>query len=259
MSEFETPNFSVDLSNQVALVTGASSGLGYRFSKVLAKCGAKVALSARRVEKLESLAEEIKSDGGECMVVPIDMVDRDSIRAAVKKVEENLGTINTLINNAGKVDAQWAIKQSDELIDGVIDTNLVGPYLLSNEVARKLIEKKEPGRMVNISSLAAFNTTANSAAVLYSTTKSAIVRMTEALSVEWAKHHINVNAIAPGMFSSEMLDGMLERIGDVSQTLPRKRICVPEQMDSTLLFLVSPSSECVTGTCIKIDDGQTSR
>jgi NAD(P)-dependent dehydrogenase (short-subunit alcohol dehydrogenase family) len=259
MSEFETPNFSVDLSNQVALVTGASSGLGYRFSKVLAKCGAKVALSARRVEKLESLAEEIKSDGGECMVVPIDMIDRDSIRAAVKKVEEDLGTINTLINNAGMVDAQWAIKQSDELIDGVIDTNLVGPYLLSNEVARKLIEKKEPGRMVNISSLAAFNTTPNSAAVLYSTTKSAIVRMTEALSVEWAKHHINVNAIAPGMFSSEMLDGMLERIGDVSQTLPRKRICTPEQMDSTLLFLVSPSSECVTGTCIKIDDGQTSR
>ena len=259
MSEFDTPNFSVDLSNQVALVTGASSGLGYRFSKVLAKCGAKVALSARRVEKLESLAEEIKSDGGECMVVPIDMVDRDSIRAAVKKVEEDLGTINTLVNNAGMVDAQWAIKQSDELIDGVIDTNLVGPYLLSNEVARRLIEKKEPGRMVNISSLAAFNTTSNSAAVLYSTTKSAIVRMTEALSVEWAKHHINVNAIAPGMFSSEMLDGMLERIGDVSQTLPRKRICVPEQMDSTLLFLVSPSSECVTGTCIKIDDGQTSR
>jgi len=259
MSEFETPNFSVDLSNQVALVTGASSGLGYRFSKVLAKCGAKVALSARRVEKLESLAEEIKSDGGECMVVPIDMVDRESIRAAVKTVEEKLGTINTLINNAGMVDAQWAIKQSDELIDGVIDTNLVGPYLLSNEVARKLIEKKEPGRMVNISSLAAFNTTPNSAAVLYSTTKSAIVRMTEALSVEWAKHHINVNAIAPGMFSSEMLDGMLERIGDVSQTLPRKRICTPEQMDSTLLFLVSPSSECVTGTCIKIDDGQTAR
>ena len=259
MSEFETPNFSVDLSNQVALVTGASSGLGYRFSKVLAKCGAKVALSARRVEKLESLAEEIRSDGGECMVVPIDMVDRESIRAAVKTVEEKLGTINTLINNAGMVDAQWAIKQSDELIDGVIDTNLVGPYLLSNEVARKLIEKKEPGRMVNISSLAAFNTTPNSAAVLYSTTKSAIVRMTEALSVEWAKHHINVNAIAPGMFSSEMLDGMLERIGDVSQTLPRKRICTPEQMDSTLLFLVSPSSECVTGTCIKIDDGQTAR
>ena len=259
MTEFNNPNFSIDLSDQVALVTGASSGLGYRFSKVLAKCGAKVALSARRVDKLEKLSEEIKSDGGDCMVVPIDMIDRDTIRDAVQKVEEGLGTINTLINNAGMVDAQWAIKQSDELIDNVVATNLVGPYLLSNEVARRLIEKKEPGRMVNIASIAAFNISPNSASVLYSTTKSAIVRMTESLAVEWARNHINVNAIAPGMFSSEMLDGMLERIGDMSQSLPRKRICVPEQMDSTLLYLVSPSSECVTGTCIKIDDGQSSR
>tara|TARA_Y100001968_G_scaffold144148_1_gene131644 strand:+ start:969 stop:1748 length:780 start_codon:yes stop_codon:yes gene_type:complete len=259
MSDFNNPNFSLDLSDQVALVTGASSGLGYRFSKVLAKCGAKVALSARRVDKLEKLSEEIKSDGGECMVIPIDMVDRDTIRDAVQKVEESLGTINTLINNAGMVDAQWAIKQSDELIDSVVATNLVGPYLLSNEVARRLIEKKEPGRMVNIASIAAFNISPNSASVLYSTTKSAIVRMTESLAVEWARNHINVNAIAPGMFSSEMLDGMLERIGDMSQSLPRKRICMPEQMDSTLLYLVSPSSECVTGTCIKIDDGQSPR
>ena len=113
--------------------------------------------------------------------------------------------------------------------------------------------------MVNIASIAAFNISSNSASVLYSTTKSAIVRMTESLAVEWARNHINVNAIAPGMFSSEMLDGMLERIGDMSQSLPRKRICMPEQMDSTLLYLVSPSSECVTGTCIKIDDGQSSR
>jgi len=259
MTEFSNPNFNLNLKDQVALVTGASSGLGYRFSKVLAKCGAKVALSARRVDKLDKLAEEIKSEGGECMVVPIDMVDRESIRAAVKKVEDVLGTINTLINNAGMVDAQWAIKQSDELIDGVVATNLVGPYLLSNEVARRLIDKKEPGRMVNIASMAAYNINPNSASVLYSTTKSAIVRMTESLAVEWARNHINVNAIAPGMFSSEMLDGMLERIGDVSQSLPRKRICMPEQMDSTLLYLVSPSSECVTGTCIKIDDGQSSR
>ena len=142
------------------------------------------------------------------------------------------------------VDAQWAVKQSDELIDGVVDTNLVGPYLLSNEIARRLIKNDIPGRMVNIASMAAYNISPNSASVLYSTTKSAIVRMTESLAVEWAKHNINVNAIAPGIFHSEMADAMLERIGDVSQGLPRKRICVPEQMDS-LLFLVSPSSECV--------------
>ena len=108
--ENTVPNFSIDLTGQVALVTGASSGLGYRFAKVLAKCGAKVAISARRVDKLKALAEEIKNDGGECAVVPIDMVDRDSIRTAVQSVEYELGTIDTLVNNAGIPDAQWAIK-----------------------------------------------------------------------------------------------------------------------------------------------------
>jgi NAD(P)-dependent dehydrogenase (short-subunit alcohol dehydrogenase family) len=259
MTEFSNPNFSLDLSDQVALVTGASSGLGYRFAKVLAKCGAKVAISARRVEKLEELAKEIRDDGGICEPIRVDMVDRESIRNAVQMAEDTLGVVNTLINNAGIPDAQWAIKQSDELIDNVVDTNLVGPYLLSNEVARRLIDKKLPGRMVNISSMAAFNTTPHSAASLYSITKASVVRLTEALATEWASYNINVNCIAPGCFSSEMLDGMLERIGDISQGFPRKRICDPAQMDSTLLFLVSPSSECVTGTFIKIDDGQGSR
>ena len=237
MTNYTTPNFSLDLSDQVALVTGSSSGLGYRFSKILAKCGAKVALAARRVDKLEALEKEIRGDGGECAVIPLDVMDRDSLRNAVDVVENQLGLITTLINNAGMVDAQWAVKQSDELIDGVVDTNLVGPYLLSNEIARRLIKNDTPGRMVNIASMAAYNISSNSASVLYSTTKSAIVRMTESLAVEWAKHNINVNAIAPGIFHSEMADAMLERIGDVSQGLPRKRICVPEQMDLSLIHI----------------------
>ena len=222
MNKFATPNFSVDLDGQVALVTGASSGLGYRFAKVLAKCGAKVAISARRVDKLEELAKEIREDGGTCEPIPVDMVDRESIRNAVQMTEDSLGVVNTLINNAGIPDAQWAIKQSDELVDNVIDTNLVGPYLLSNEVARRLIDKNLPGRMVNISSMAAFNTTPQSAASLYSITKASVVRLTEALATEWARYNINVNCIAPGCFSSEMLDGMLERIGDISLGFPRK-------------------------------------
>jgi NAD(P)-dependent dehydrogenase (short-subunit alcohol dehydrogenase family) len=126
-------------------------------------------------------------------------------------------------------------------------------------VAKRLIAEKLPGRIVNISSVAAFNTTAQSAAGLYSTTKLGIARMTEAMAVEWARFNINVNCIAPGAFSSEMMDGMLERIGDITVGFPRKRICDPAQMDSTLLFLVSPSSECVTGTIIKVDDGQGPR
>lgn len=259
MPNYETPNFSLDLSDQVALVTGASSGLGYRFAKVLASCGAKVAISARRIDKLEALKQEIESEGGTCAVVPIDMSDRITIREAVASVEDQLGMITTLVNNAGMPDAQWAVKQSDELIDTVMGTNLTGPYILSCEVARKLMQEKLPGRMVNIASMAAFHTTPQSAAPLYSITKKALVRMTETLAVEWAGRNINVNAIAPGFFSSEMTDGMLERIGDITPTLNRKRIPTAEQMDSTLLFLLSPSSECVTGTCIKIDDGQMAR
>jgi NAD(P)-dependent dehydrogenase (short-subunit alcohol dehydrogenase family) len=259
MTQFATPNFSLDLSDQVALVTGTTSGLGRRFAQVLAKCGARVVLTGRRVDKLDSLAAEIRADGGTCEPIPIDMTDRQSIRNAVVKAEATFGTVTILVNNAGIPDAQRIVRMSDELIDNVVDTNLVGPWILSTEVAKRLIEKKLPGRMVNISSIAAFNTSGQSAAGLYSTTKLGIARMTEAMAVEWARFHINVNCIAPGAFSSEMMDGMLERIGDISVGFPRKRICDPAQMDSTLLYLVSPSSECVTGTIIKVDDGQGSR
>ena len=255
MSEMKKPNFSIDLTGQVALVTGATSGLGKRFAQLLAPCGAKVALTGRRFDRLEALAADIREAGGECEPIALDMTNRESIRAAVDQAEQALGTVTILVNNAGVPDAKYAVKMEDELVDRVFDTNLRGPWDLSCEVARRLIDKNLPGRMVNISSVGAFLYAGNGAA-LYSTTKAAIVRMTETLAVEWSRFHINVNAIAPGMFSSEMVDDMIGRVGEVWKNFPRQRICVPEQLDSTLLFLVSPSSECVTGTCIKVDDGQ---
>ena len=258
MTDYPTPNFSTDLTGQVALVTGTTAGLGKRFATVLAACGAKVALTGRRMDRLDALAEEIRAAGGECLPLALDMMDRDSIRNVVDEVEQSLGTITILVNNAGIPDAQHAVKMSDELVDAVFDTNLRGPWDLSCEVARRLIAAKVPGRMVNISSIGGFNYGGNGAA-LYSVTKSAIVRMTEVLAVEWSRFNINVNAIAPGAFSSEMMDGMLERMGDISQAFPRKRIGDPAQLDSALLFLVSPSSDAVTGTCIKVDDGQGPR
>lgn len=258
MTDFPLPHFSLDLKGQVALVTGTTSGLGWRFARVLAACGAKVAVTGRRVERLEQLAGEIRSDGGEALPLRLDMTDRVSIREVVEATEAAFGTITILVNNAGIPDAQRAHKMSDELVDAVFDTNLRGPWVLSCEVARRLIEAKKPGRMVNISSIGAFNYGGNGAA-LYSVTKAAVARMTEALAVEWARYHINVNAIAPGAFSSEMMDGMFERLGDFSQQFPRKRVGDPAQLDSTLLYLVSPASETVTGTVIKVDDGQGSR
>ena len=258
MTDFPIPNLSNDLSGRVALVTGTTSGLGRRFAIVLAACGAKVALTGRRVERLEELAQEIRAAGGVCEPIPFDITQTEQINDVVSKAEASLGLVDILINNAGIPDAQRAHKMSNELIDAVFDTNLTGPFKLSCEVARRLIAAKNPGRMINISSVGGFNYGGNGAA-LYSITKSAIVRMTEVLAVEWARFNINVNAIAPGAFESEMMDGMLERMGDIAQHFPRKRIGDPAQMDSSLLYFLSPASEFVTGTYVKIDDGQGPR
>jgi NAD(P)-dependent dehydrogenase (short-subunit alcohol dehydrogenase family) len=244
---FPLPNVSNDLNGRVALVTGASSGFGVRFAKALAACGAKVGLAARRVDRLEAVAEEIRAAGGEAICIPMDATDADQLFAAVDTLEK-----------AGIPDAQRAHKMEVELIDRVLGVNLRAPYILSCEVARRLMAAKKPGRIVNISSVAHYSYSGNGAA-LYAITKTAVARMTEALSLEWAKYDINVNAICPGMFKTEMLDGMLERVGDLSQHVVRKRVCDPAQMDSTLLYLVSPASECVTGAVIRVDDGQSAR
>lgn len=258
MAEFPLPNASTDLTGEVALVTGATSGLGWRFAQVLAAAGAKVAVAARRTDRLEEVAGLIRDAGGEALPLHLDVVDAENIAHVVDAATEALGTVSILINNAGIPDAQRAHKMPLELIDRVFDINLRAPYLLSIDVARRLIDAERPGRIVNISSMSAYQYSGAGAA-LYSTTKAAVTRMTEALAVEWARYHINVNAIAPGAFNSEMMDGMLERVGDISQHFPRKRMGDPAQLDSTLLYLCAPSSECVTGTIIKVDDGQTPR
>ena len=252
------PNFSIDLTGQTALVTGASSGLGLRFARTLARCGAKVALTARRLDRLERIADEIRAEGGQAAALQLDVTDADQLLAIVGKAEAALGPVTILVNNAGIPDAERATKMPVELIDRVLDTNVRAPYILSCEFARRLIAAKLPGRIVNISSAAAFDYGGNGAA-LYSISKAAVIRMTEALAVEWARFHINVNAIAPGAFESEMMDGMLARMGDIAKHYPRGRLGKPDQMDSTLLFFVSPSSEFVTGTYIRIDDAQHHR
>jgi NAD(P)-dependent dehydrogenase (short-subunit alcohol dehydrogenase family) len=248
----------VDLTGQVALVTGATSGLGRRFAMTLALAGASVVACGRRTDRLEEVAAEIGAAGGTAVGVPLDMTDAAQIVAAVDAAEAAFGRVGILVNNAGIPDAQRAHKMSVELIDAVLDTNVRGPYLLSIEVARRLIAAKAPGRIVNISSIGGFYY-AGGGAALYSVSKAAVNRMTEVLAVEWTRHRINVNAIAPGSFRSEMMDGMMSRIGDFTEMLPRKRLGEPHHLDTTLLYLVSPASEMVTGTVIKVDDGQGGR
>jgi len=246
------------LTGQVALVTGASAGLGRHFALTLAGAGAVVAVAARRTERLADVVAEVEAAGGSAHPVPLDVTDAEAIVAAVDTVEADLGLPTILVNNAGMPDAQRAHKMPLELVDAVLATNLRGPWLLATEVARRLIAAERPGRIVNISSMSAFHY-AGEGAALYSVTKAAVNRMTEVLAVEWARHHINVTAIAPGAFSSEMMDGMLERMGDITGAFPRRRLGDPAQLESALLFLTSPASEAVTGTVIQVDDGQTHR
>lgn len=258
IATFPLPYTDADLAGQVALVTGASSGLGWRFARVLASAGATVIAAARRVDRLESLAHEIESSGGRCRAVALDVTHVESIPGVLDDIEATEGQVTILVNNAGVPDAQRAHKMPLSLIDTVLDTNVRAPYVLACEVARRLIATGAPGRIVNLSSAGSFHYGGGGAA-LYSISKAAINRMTEVLAVEWARNHINVNAIAPGAFASEMMDGMIERVGDFPAQTPRKRLGDPAQLDSTLLYLVAPASECVTGTVVRVDDGQLPR
>jgi NAD(P)-dependent dehydrogenase (short-subunit alcohol dehydrogenase family) len=244
-----------DLAGQVALVTGASSGLGRRFATTLAAAGASVAIAARRTDRLEELAKEIEASGGQAWPVTLDVTDAESITAAVESAERELGLVQILINNAGIPDAQYATRMPLELVDQVLDTNIRGPWLMACEVARRLIAAKQGGSVVNISSIGSF-TYAGGAAALYSVTKAAVNRMTEVLAVEWKRYRIRVNAIAPGAYASEMMDGMVARLGD-----PRlaEGLGDPSELDSTLLYLLSPTSATVTGTILKADRGESAR
>ena len=253
----DMPNFSTDLSGQTAFITGTTSGLGYRFAQVLAACGANVAIAGRRVERLEALAEELRSTGAKVLPVPLDVTDTDALFASVDQVEKELGPVQILVNNAGKPDAQLALNMDPAFVDEMVATNLTSLFHLASEVTRRLREAELPGRIVNIASGAAFS--AGVGTSWYAITKSAVVRMTEMLALEFARYDVNVNCIAPGAFESEMMDGMLERMGDITAGFPRKRLGKPSQLDGTLLYLVSPSSDFVTGATIRVHDAQGAR
>ena len=254
------PILNVDLSGRVAFVSGASSGLGRRFAVTLAAAGAAVAVAGRRLERLELLAQEIRDRGGKAVAIQLDVRDAGAIAGAIDRAQEQLGLVDILVNNSGVADGQYATKMSLQLVDKVIETNFRAPFLVSCEVARRLMKAGKPGRIVNLSSVGAYQYAAGTAATLYSAAKAGVSRLTETLAMEWARFGINVNAIAPGMFRSEMSAAHLEVVGDeIAADMPRKRIGEPFQLDSTLLYLVSPASEFVTGICVRVDDAQYPR
>lgn len=251
---------SIDLSNRLALVTGASSGLGRRFAQVLASAGVKVIVSGRREERLWELVDDIVHRGGQAVAQVMDVRDAAALPSSIEQLSRQHGVIDILVNNAGVGRTASALDTDAEEINELLFTNLRAPFVLASEVARRLIAAGKPGRIVNLASVGAYHYSAGMQAALYCACKSAVVRMTEALAMEWARHGINVNAIAPGLFETEMTEQQLRQFGDsMLQRMPRRRAGRPEHLDSSLLYLVSPASEFVTGICLRIDDAQYPR
>ena len=256
-------SYQIDLSGRVALVTGASSGLGTQFAKTLASAGAAVVLAGRRMERLKTLRAEIEGDGGDAHVVTLDVTDHASIKAAVAHAETEMGTIDILVNNSGVSTFQKLTEVTEDDYDFVFDTNTRGAFFVAQEVGKRMLARAKGsapgtftgGRIVNIASMAGLKVL-NRIGV-YSMSKAAVIHMTRAMALEWGKHGINVNAICPGYIDTEMNhhEWTTEAGKRLIETLPRKRIGHPKDLDAVLMMLCANESHFVNGAVIQADDG----
>jgi NAD(P)-dependent dehydrogenase (short-subunit alcohol dehydrogenase family) len=247
----------LSLEGKTALVTGASSGLGDRFARLLAESGAAVAVAARRGDRLERLASSIAQSGGRAHAVAMDVTNIDSIRAGVAAVEAALGPIDVLVNNSGvSVTARIGdVEESD--YDFVMDTNLKGAFFVAQAVGRSMIAGKRPGRIVNIASAAGLHPLGQIA--VYSMSKAGVIHMTRAMALEWGRYNINVNALCPGYIETEINREYWNTDGGrkLLARLPRRRVGKPEDLDGLVLLLASDQSGFVNGAVIAADDGLT--
>ena len=247
--------YEIDLSGKVALITGASSGLGARFAKVLAEAGATVALAARRVERLKELRAEIDSVGGEAHVYQLDVTNLASVRACIAQVENDLKKIDILVNNSGVSATARITDTTEEDYDYVMDTNTKGAFFVAQQTAKVMIAKKTPGRIINIASVAGMKVLSQLS--VYCMSKAAVVHMTRAMAVEWGRYGINVNAICPGYIATEINAAHFESEAGqkLVSMLPRRRVGKPEDLDGLLILLASDASGFVNGAAITADDG----
>ncbi|VVD76897.1 short-chain dehydrogenase [Pandoraea aquatica] len=251
---------SLNLEGKVAMVTGASSGLGMQFAKVLAQAGAKVVLASRRVERLKELRAEIESQGGAAHVVPLDVTDYDSIRAGVAHAETEAGAIDILINNSGVSTQQKLIDVTPQDFDYVVDTNTRGAFFVAQEVAKRMIRRSKGDpqrqhRIINVASVAGQR--AISMLGVYCMSKAAVIHMTRSMALEWGRYNINVNALCPGYIDTEINHDhwQTEAGRKLIQMLPRQRVGEPGDLDGLILLLASDDSRFINGSIMTIDDG----
>jgi NAD(P)-dependent dehydrogenase (short-subunit alcohol dehydrogenase family) len=245
-----------DLKGRVALVTGASSGLGVRFAEVLAGAGAAVALVARRTDRLAAVKQRIEQAGGRAVAIGADMLDHKAIIRAFDEAEKALGTVTIVVNNAGVAHADRAVELSEEEWRRVIGTNLDAVFYCAQEAARRMLAAGKGGAIVNISSVLGFGVSKGT--VAYSVAKAGVVQLTKALGLELAFKGIRVNAIAPGWIVTELnRDYLLSEQGAaIKREIPVGRFGEERDLDGALLLLVSDAGRFIAGTTIVVDGGQ---
>ncbi len=255
--------YSLDLSGRVALVTGASGGLGAQFAKTLSSAGAAVVLASRRMDKLKDLRAQIEAEGGAAHVVELDVTNHASIKSAVAHAETEVGPIDILINNSGVSTTQRLQDVAEDDYDFIFNTNVKGAFFVAQEVGKRMLARARgtaPGgfagaRIINIASMAGLRVLPQIG--VYCMSKAAVIQMTKAMALEWGKFGINVNAICPGYIDTEINHHHweTEQGKKLVQMLPRKRIGKPEDLDALLVMLASPQSHFVNGAVIAADDG----
>jgi len=244
-----------DISGRIALVTGASSGLGRHFAMTLARAGAPIALCARRRGALEELASEIADQGGHAVAVPMDVTEAESVARAFDEAQARLGTPRILVNNSGVAHAAPALDVSEADWDRVLDTNLRGAWLVAREAARRMVAAGAGGTIINIASILAMRVASGLSA--YAASKAGLVQLTRALALEHARHDIRVNAIAPGYVLTEMNRAFFESPAGEAMIarIPQRRLGRPSDLDGVLLLLASDASAYMTGSVVTVDGG----
>lgn len=243
------------LDGRVAVVTGASSGLGERFARVLAAAGAAVVVAARRGERIERLADELPDSAA----VVTDLLDEASLAALVDAALNRYGRIDVLVNNAGITDLRPALEEPPERFREVIETNLTAPFLLSRKAAAAMINRDEGGVIINTASVNGILASRSWPETSYTASKGGLVNLTRELACQWADHRIRVNALAPGYFETEMTAELFNDQGRawIARHTPLGRAGAVHELDGALLFLASDASSYITGQLLVVDGGWT--
>jgi NAD(P)-dependent dehydrogenase (short-subunit alcohol dehydrogenase family) len=246
----------IRLDGKVALVTGASSGLGERFATVLAESGARVALAARQVDKLEGLKAAIVKAGGSAFPISFDVTKVPDIDPAIERIEREFGPIDILVNNSGVSVTKRFGDYTEAEFDFMMDTNAKGALFVAQSVGRRMLARGQ-GRIINIASVAAAKVVPGIGA--YGMTKAAVVQMTKGMAVEWGRRGINVNVVLPGYIETGMNRDYWSTEGGkkLISMLPRRRVGQPSDLDGLIVYLASDASQFVNGAVISADDGMT--